>query len=41
MATSLAGAAPHGNLPKLSYIRVALVKAEWNGHINNALTEGA
>ncbi|MDE5812061.1 MAG: 6,7-dimethyl-8-ribityllumazine synthase [Muribaculaceae bacterium] len=41
MATSLAGAAPHGNLPKLSDIRVAIVKAEWNGHINNALTEGA
>lgn len=41
MSTSLAGAAPAGALPKLEDIRVAIVAAEWNGHITSALTEGA
>lgn len=41
MSTSLAGAAPTGTLPKLEDIRVAIVAAEWNGHITSALTEGA
>ena len=33
MSTSLAGAAPKGNLPKVDNMRVAIVAAEWNGHI--------
>lgn len=41
MSTSLAGAAPTGNLPKVENMRVAIVAAEWNGHITSALTNGA
>lgn len=41
MSTSLAGAAPKGNLPKLDNMRVAIVAAEWNGHITSRLTQGA
>lgn len=41
MSTTLAGAAPHGELPKLEDMRVAIVAAEWNGHITSALTGGA
>lgn len=41
MSTSLAGGAPKGNLPKVENMRVAIVAAEWNGHITSRLTEGA
>ncbi len=41
MSTSLAGAAPCGTLPKVENMRVAIVAAEWNGHITSALTQGA
>ncbi len=41
MSTSLAGGAPAGKLPKIENIRVAIVQAEWNGHITGALTRGA
>ena len=41
MSTSLAGAAPAGALPKVENMRVAIVAAEWNGHITGALTDGA
>jgi len=41
MSTSLAGAAPKGQLPKVENMRVAIVAAEWNGHITSALTQGA
>ena len=41
MSTSLAGAAPSGQLPKVENMRVAIVAAEWNGHITSALTQGA
>lgn len=41
MSTSLAGAAPQGALPKVENMRVAIVRAEWNGHITSKLTEGA
>lgn len=41
MSTSLAGAAPAGKLPKVENIRVAIVEAEWNGHITSRLTAGA
>lgn len=41
MSTNIAGAAPHGNLPKVEILRVAIVSAEWNGHITGALRQGA
>lgn len=41
MSTSLAGAAPRGSLPKVDNVRVAIVAARWNAHINDRLTEGA
>lgn len=41
MSTSLSGAAPSGALPKVENMRVAIVAAEWNGHITGALTDGA
>lgn len=41
MSTSLAGAAPSQKLPECKDIRVAIVKAQWNGHITSALTDGA
>ena len=41
MSTYIQGAAPSGNLPKLENIRVAIVAAEWNGHITSRLTKGA
>ena len=41
MSTSLAGAAPKGNLPTVDNMRVAIVAAEWNGHITSRLTQGA
>ncbi len=41
MSTATKGAAPSGELPKVENMRVAIVAAEWNGHITSALTEGA
>lgn len=41
MSTSIAGAAPKGNLPEVEDMQVAIVAAEWNGHITGALTDGA
>ncbi len=41
MSTATPGAAPKGELPKVENMRVAIVAAEWNGHITGALTEGA
>lgn len=41
MSTSIAGAAPQGALPKIENLRIAIVAAQWNGHITGALTEGA
>ena len=41
MSTSLSNGAPSGALPKVENMRVAIVAAEWNGHITSALTEGA
>ena len=41
MSTELAGGAPKTALPKVEDMRVAIVAAEWNSHITNALTEGA
>lgn len=41
MSTSIAGAAPKGKLPKMENMRVAIVAAQWNGHITGALTQGA
>ncbi len=41
MATSLSHSAPTGALPKVENMRVAIVAAEWNGHITGALTDGA
>lgn len=41
MSTATAGAAPHGALPKVENMQVAIIAAEWNGHITEALTRGA
>lgn len=41
MSTSLSNGAPSGALPKVENMRVAIVAAEWNGHITGALTAGA
>ncbi len=41
MSTALNGGAPAGTLPKVDDMRVAIVAAEWNGHITSRLTEGA
>ena len=41
MSTSLSNGAPLGALPKVENMRVAIVAAEWNGHITSALTDGA
>ena len=41
MSTATPGAAPKGSLPKVENMRVAIVAAEWNGHITGALTQGA
>ena len=41
MATSISHSAPQGTLPKVKDMRVAIVAAEWNGHITGALTQGA
>ncbi len=41
MSTALSAGAPSGALPKVDNMRVAIVAAEWNGHITGALTESA
>lgn len=41
MSTALSTGAPKGVLPKVDGMRVAIVAAEWNGHITGALTDGA
>ena len=41
MSTNLSGAAPKTALPSTPDIRVAIVKAEWNSHITDRLTQGA
>lgn len=41
MSTELKDGAPQGGLPKLDNVRVAIVAAEWNGHITSRLTNGA
>jgi 6,7-dimethyl-8-ribityllumazine synthase len=41
MSTNLSGASPTGAFPKVENMRVAIVAAEWNGHITSALTKGA
>ncbi len=41
MSTSLSNGAPQSALPKVENMRVAIVAAEWNGHITGALTKGA
>lgn len=41
MSTALSSGAPSGALPKVENMRVAIVAAEWNGHITGALTQGA
>lgn len=41
MSTGLKGGAPAGALPEVDNMRVAIVAAEWNGHITSRLTEGA
>lgn len=41
MSTAIPTAAPHGALPHVEGMRVAIVQAEWNEHITGALTRGA
>ena len=41
MSTATKGSAPHGELPKIEDMRVAIVEAQWNKHINDRLVEGA
>ena len=41
MATAISHSAPQGTLPKVKGMRVAIVAAEWNGHITGSLTQGA
>ncbi len=41
MSTALSHSAPTGALPKVDGMTVAIVAAEWNGHITGALTDGA
>ena len=41
MSTALSTAAPTGALPHVEGLRVAIVQAEWNGHITGALAQGA
>lgn len=41
MSTAISGAAPKGTLPKVENMRVAIVSAEWNGHITSRLRQGA
>ena len=41
MSTDIHEASPHGALPKVDDMRVAIVRAQWNGHITQALADGA
>lgn len=41
MSTTIQGAAPMPALPSTPDINVAIVRAQWNGHITEALTRGA
>lgn len=41
MSTALPHSTPAGPLPKVDGMTVAIVAAEWNGHITEALTDGA
>lgn len=41
MSTSLAKSSPKSSLPKVDDMRVAIVQAEWNSNITDALTAGA
>lgn len=41
MSTAISTAAPHGALPRVEGMRVAIVQAEWNEKITGALTQGA
>ncbi len=42
MSTALSTGAPKGNLPALKEgTKMAIITAEWNSHITEALTEGA
>lgn len=41
MSTSTPGAAPNGALPKIENLNIAIVRAQWNGHITSALADGA
>lgn len=41
MSTSTPGAAPSGALPAIDNLSVAIVRAQWNGHITSALCDGA
>lgn len=41
MSTAIQGAAPGGTLPQIENIRIAIVAAEWNGHITSRLTDGS
>ncbi|MDE7125940.1 MAG: 6,7-dimethyl-8-ribityllumazine synthase, partial [Muribaculaceae bacterium] len=41
MSTSTPGAAPAGTLPKIENLNIAIVRAQWNGHITSALADGA
>lgn len=41
MSTSIHQGAPSRPLPKVENLSVAIVKATWNSHITDALTEGA
>ena len=41
MSTQIQGAAPQRPLPRIEDLDVAIVVAEWNGHITGALRDGA
>jgi 6,7-dimethyl-8-ribityllumazine synthase len=41
MSTALSHGGPHLPLPDTSDMRIAIVTAEWNSHITEALTKGA
>ena len=41
MATALKGSLPGGGLPRVDNMRVAIVKAEWNGEVTGRLTDSA
>lgn len=41
MSTAIQGAAPASTLPDARNMRMAIVAAEWNGHITSRLAQGA